>query len=80
MDCTVTLTAYKKGKSTTPYDTKDVAFKPKTPLGPNPMIGYTLPSSWTGLERVDFGVAYGELIDSLTAFFLDDLRFKLDCR
>lgn len=39
VDCTITLMAYKKGKETTPFDTKDMAFKPKTPLGPNLTIG-----------------------------------------
>lgn len=76
-DCTITLTAYKKSAPTTPFATAALGFTPSNPLLANPMVHYTLPSSWSGLDKVDFAVVASTTPGTLTALLVDSVSYVL---
>ncbi|EHK97891.1 hypothetical protein GLAREA_06337 [Glarea lozoyensis ATCC 20868] len=71
--CTISFTAYKKDK-TTVFDTVNAQFNPTGLL--SDMYKVVFPSSWTDLRQVDIAIVQATLTSTLSALFIDDVKYK----
>jgi hypothetical protein len=71
--CTIAFTAFKKD-STVAFETINAQFNP-TGLQ-STLIQVVFPSSWTGLTQVDIAIVEATATSALTAFFIDDVKYK----
>lgn len=72
--CTLAFTAYKKGKSSTPFQTVNFQFNPTNPLR-SKMTKAEFPKSWTGLDRVDIALVQATTTSAASGFLLDNVAY-----
>ncbi|KAI9706120.1 MAG: hypothetical protein M1836_005526 [Candelina mexicana] len=74
--CTISVTGFRPGSPSKAVDTIDFTFSPKASVSAS-MIQAVLPSTFSGLERVEFAIVEATGTSTTSAMLVDNVKYRV---